>query len=338
MNPWVSLPRDPSQALPADAALRGGFAVPGERVRLLWLDLPMPHLAQAQAAAKLRVQEHLGLADAQVHVAVAGHADADGKRLVAVVDEACMREWRQRLQAQDIHPQALVPDCLLLPQAQDDSVNVWAHDGLWSVRGARLAFTAEETLARHILGERALHFIDADALQAGTDTLDLLQGTHATRRDAMAPHRGRRIALLATLLLFSPLLILAAQWLRHSLSARWLEHRSDALAALAIAHVPGSGPASQRLHGYYRELTAADRLAQQSAALFDALEALPGAQLDSQESSPETGLRVGLVHAGPADIERLRTQMAAVHLDVIVLDEHAVAGGLRSLLHVETMP
>ena len=219
---------------PAGASVpRTVVAVPGECVRTLFLDLPLRNPAQARDAARLSLQGELA-GDDDVHLAL-GPLDVSGKRVVVVVADQLMRNWLQRLQAQGIVADAILPDHLLLPE-QTPACLVSLRDRLL-VRSPGQAFTAETALAEAVLashahapaviGDAALALLAHGALQP---LLDLQQGTHV-RPTADSARSSRRMRLLAALLLVSPLQLVAADALRHELSALRLRERARSLAA-----------------------------------------------------------------------------------------------------------
>ncbi|MCD7098950.1 type II secretion system protein GspL [Stenotrophomonas sp. MMGLT7] len=328
---------DAAQPLPAAAGTRDVLAVPAAALHLLWIELPAHSAAQALAAARLMLEDLVAGPRENLHVAL-GEFSADAQRLLAVVDDQTMRGWLQRATQLGLQAQAVVPDCLLLDEAQDDSVQACERDGRVLARGKRLALAAEPDLARRVIGERPLRWLDAAEAEAclaahaiAPPAIDLLQGAHA-RGDGKSPRQRRRLRLLAALVLLSPLLLVAAQTAYHALAAHRLQARADALAA---RFQPGLD--AGRLHAHYTQRVAADVLAVHSARLFEALRGVPGARLDSYEFSPDGGLRAGLLHPREADLETLRQQLADNGLELIALDSQPVDAGLRSLVAVEPL-
>lgn len=329
---------DAADPLPTEPGARDILVVPGDALRLLWLALPAHSAAQAAAAARLLLQDHVAQPVATLHVAV-GAAEAGGpQRLLGAVDDARMRGWLARAAQLGLHPVAVVPDCLLLDPPPDDSVQVCERDGLLLARGHRLALAAEADLVRQVIGDRPLRRLDPAACDArfaanalAVPALDLLQGPYA-RRDETVPRQRRRLRRLAALALLSPLLLVGAQAMYHGLAARSLEHRADALAA---AYRPGLTGAA--LGAHYRQRLAPDLLAVHSAALFEALRAVPGTRLDSYEFTPDTGVRASLVHGSEQDLDLLRQSLAERGLALVPLDSQPVEAGLRSLVAVEPL-
>lgn len=327
---------DAARPLPVERGTRDILAVPAEALRLLWLDLPAHTQAQATASARLLLHDHVAQPDSDLHVAVAEPEPGGTQRLLAVVDDTRMRGWLAEAAQLGLRPVAVVPDCLLLDPPTDERVQVCERDGLMLARGRGLALAAEPDLVQRVIGDRPLQRLDADArdtrLAANARTvpaLDLLQGPYA-RRDETAPRRRRRLRWLAALVLLSPVLLIGAQAIYHSLAARSLEHRADTLATQYRPQLNGTG-----LGAYYRQRLAPDLLAAHSAALFDALRAVPGARLDSYEFTPETGVRAGLVHGSEQELDLLRQSLADAGLGLVPLDSQPVETGLRTLIAVE---
>lgn len=358
------LPRDPAQApttlhLDAGGRLRDSparaadgvrtreiVAVPGEAVRLLQLEIPTRVPAQALAAARLMLEDAIVAGDGS-HVALAPVGDDIGaSRLVAVVDETTMSAWRRQCDALGIAADVMLPDCLLLPLPVDDTCITAMHAGMQLVRGRDHAFTVEPGLADVLMTGQPQTAVDPaqlpqvlaeGAARAATAApIDLLQFGHArVRRDGR--RHGRRLALLAALAALSPLALAATATVRDFAWAHWMEIRAD---VAAVQHDPtlisGEAPAAA-LHARYVRRAAPVLLATRSSQLFDALARMPGTRLDSYEFTPDTGLRVGLVHAGEQDIETLRGLLEPHGITPIALDAQPVDGGMRSLLALEDL-
>ncbi|WP_394004705.1 type II secretion system protein GspL [Luteimonas sp. WGS1318] len=329
---------DPAHPLPAEPGMRDILVVPAEALRLHWFDLPARSAAQAVAAARLMLQDHVAQPGTDLHVAVGDPETGDPQRLLGVVDAALMRDWLQQAAQLGLRPAAVVPDCLLLDAPTDDGVQVCERDGLLLARGRKLAVAAEPDLLQRLIGARPVQRLDDGARDArfaanalAAPALDLLQGPYA-RRDEAQPRRRRRLRWLAALALLSPLLLVGAQALYHGLAARSLETRADALAAQYRPQLTGAG-----LGTYYRQRLAPDMLATHSAALFEALRAVPGARLDSYEFTLDTGVRAGLVHGSEQDLELVRHSLADRGLALVPLDSQPVETGLRSLVAVEPL-
>ncbi len=331
-------PCTPEHPLPAEPGARDLLVVPAEALRLLWLDLPAHSTAQAAAAARLMLQDQIARPERELHVAVGEATPGTAQRLVGVVDAAQMRDWLQRATQLGLRTAAVVPDCLLLDAPADARVQISECDGRLLARGPTLALAGEADLVHHVVGAHAVQPLDAAgrdacfAANAGKPlALDLLQGAYA-RRDTPAPRRGRRLRWLAAAVLLSPLVMVGADAAYRTLAARALVQQTDAVAAQVHPQLTGA-----TLGAHYRQRLAPDLLAAHSAALFDALQAVPGTRLDSYEFAPATGVRAGLVHAGAPELDLLREHLAGAGLALVPLDSQPVEAGLRTLVAVEPL-
>lgn len=177
--------------------------VPGEDIVLHWVELPRLAPAQAAAAARELAADVAAGPIADTHVAL-GAPGEDGKRLLALVDNARMRGWMEHLAALGLDADGVVPLPLLLPGS--DGVTVFAAEGRINARGPHLAFAAEPELAALLLDGHPQHVIERDGFEAALPArlaalpLDLRQGRFA-RRQGWAPERDRlrRLALLAAM-------------------------------------------------------------------------------------------------------------------------------------------
>lgn len=332
--------------LPLPPACRCVVAVPGDAVRLAWMELPVHPPAQAVAAAWLRLEDEVAGDHDQLHLALGPPLDATvalSPRPVAVVERARMQQWLRRCQALGLAPDVLLPDYLLLAAPADGGLATLLHDGRMLVRGSDLAFSAEPALARLIAGARMADGstgsdpAPAEAVLATGATgalLDLQQGPFA-RRDPALARRRRRIAWLAAATLLSPVLMAGTQAAWHGLAAYRLEQRAAAIAATVPGGTGAGTGAIQALHQRARRASAPARLARHSLALFDAVEALPGARLDSYEFDATGNLGAGLVLAGEQDLQHLRERLAPSGLDPVPLETQVIDAGVRARISLE---
>ncbi|WP_311238952.1 MULTISPECIES: type II secretion system protein GspL [unclassified Xanthomonas] len=282
------------------------LVVPGVDVHLRWMALPGRSVAQSLAAARLQLAEHLA-GDAQaLHVVIADHAESDGMRLVAAVDASVMRQWLDRAAALGIVPDAVVPDCLLLPDAAADQPPTLLHwDGRWVVRGTRIACSLEPQLAQVLITKLPVapalppdpdptHAIAQFARHAATAPINLRQQSFAAPTRQRAQLSARTLAWLLALLVLSPVFLLVAQSLRYEIGAQLLSKK---------VMTPDADTARQ---------TAASQnaFAPQLAALFAAVEAVPGAELDALAYQQQGPLHVTLLHNDAAQLEHFSAQLS----------------------------
>jgi len=322
-------------SLPPRAAARDVLAVPSEAVALHWLDLPGSHPLQLRAAARARLEDQLAVPLAGQHVAVSAGPTAAGPRCVAVVAEHCMAEWKQRALAMGLQPTFWVPDCLLLAAPEDETLLAVAQEERLLVRGRMRAFSAEAPLAVAVAGPTPLRVLsqaegDAALAQgaARAPALDLLQFEHALP-DTRATRSRRRRCILAAVVLLSPLLLVIGQALRDVGMAAWMQHRADAVATRAL------GNAVDALQALHRQRLAPFELARQSHALFDQMKQHEGTRLDSYEFDAYGGLRLGLLHRDPAQLEAMQAALSPAGIALVPLESTPVEDGVRSVVSVE---
>lgn len=299
----------------AGAAPRTVLVVPGEEIGTWHTELPTRDAAQALAAARLALADRVAEPADALHIAI-GPLQPGQPRLLCWVKPARLRQWLERVQALGVQVDSVVPDYLALP-APADGMILAIYQGRWLARGQTLAFSAEPDLARQVIGERPVQWIAQDQVEsclaagAGQAPINLLQYQFQPRRGgrAQAPS-WRRLALLAGLVLVSPVLLLLVDAARYRLVARSLEARAAALAAPHLRPGASGDPAA----GLAAELALRKGPASAAAlrqALFDALAATPGTRLESLDSSVAAGLQATIVHRTPEQLEQLRAALLA---------------------------
>ena len=331
-----------SKLVVGEGAGRRVLAVPSEQVHVAWLALPSRTPVQARAAARALLAERLAAAPVILHVAVSDEADAAGRRVVVAVDPAVMAGWLEDARAQGFEPDAVVPDCLLLPSpasGEDDTVQVLPRDGRWLVRGNGLALAADPALAGVLLGDRPRTMIDASdgdaviAHGASYPPVDLLQDTFARGR----PSTGRRLRWLAAAVVLLPLLLPAVSAARHGWTANALREtgREEASIALGTTVDDPLAATDARL----ASLRAANLLPHAVSALAAAVASRPGMHVDTLRFRQGESPVVRIVHGGAADLAALDAALRESGLTLALLEEGAAADGRRrSDLRVEAAP
>lgn len=285
--------------LPDDAA-RAVLAVPGTKVAIHWLELA-EDLTQAQAAAAARLM----LADmsaeplAEMHVAV-GRSEA-GATPAALVPARTMDAWLATAEAAGIDADAIVPAPLLIAPPQTGVVRRGIDH-----RGPMAAFALEPELATAILGDAPVAALDDAAYEAGLPAmaadpvLDLRQGPFARRRQwRLENGAGRRLAMLAAILLVLTLAVPVTRLILANRSAARLEAE-----AAALARRPASGADS------------APGFALVAPALFDAVRATPNAELGRIDYRADGSLAATVLIDSPATLETLAARIEAAGLAV----------------------
>lgn len=301
--------------LPPGATPRRVLAVPACELALHRLELKAATPAQARAAAWHLLEGRLAQPREALELAVATDGE---RRWVAAFTPAARERWLARAAARGFVPDVVLPDCLLLPEPADEGEAFVAADtGLWRVRGHALAFSAEPALAMQVLGTRPHARVDASpaieslllrGAQAPAFALDLLPPRADLPRAGAVP--ARRLAALAAALLLSPLLVWAAQGLRHELGAARADATADA-ALLAVApDAAGPGRPLARARAELARRQAPDRFGVLASALLEAQSTLPGTRLAALSLGEDGVLTATLEHDGAAPLDPLRQALA----------------------------
>lgn len=308
------------------------LVAPGVDVTAHWVKIEARSEAQARAAAVFALEDQLAEAKDSLHLAL-GPVLVGNERLALVASKAMIEAWLGGALARGYEAQALVPDYLLLPEPEGDGALGMKMGALLAVRARKLAFSAELTLARQVLGNRALRLIE-DAVQAQemiagnalvAPQVDLLQGSFARKQPrsgvGAGPSPGLLLALVGALALLAP----APDWaagLRYHFAAQAANARTQALARQIAPDAPSSlDPVS--LVRARLQAGAAPRVAgfaAISASVFGAIERANNVQLDSLAFAPDGALRATLTYGAFSDIEVLRGGLAQAGL---VLEEGA---------------
>jgi general secretion pathway protein L len=296
---------------------RDVMVIPGEDALARWLHLPMRNARQLDAAARLQLADQLALADEDLHLAF-GPPQEDGHRLVTAIRRDVLQAWLSAAALHGLQPAAVVPDHLVLPEPEAEGEVFTAHPGAdLLVRGRRLAMSLEPETSPLVLAGRQVRELDAAAWDAALieaarrPAVNLLQGD-------MDPGQGfgwtwptlRRAAILAAVLLVSPLVLSTTQTERKELAARSLERATAArVAAVLPAGTTVDDPAIQaRVRLEALQLAAGAGPAGLMGGLFTALEPIDQAQLESLVLGPD-GLRATIRFAQISDAELFRRAM-----------------------------
>ncbi|HJR56811.1 MAG TPA: type II secretion system protein GspL [Rhizomicrobium sp.] len=300
------------------------LVVPGIEAAARWLHLPTHNAAQALAAARLQWEDEVALGGDGLHLAL-GPLVEDGHRLVVAVSRERMQAWLEEAWQHGVEPDLVIPDHLALPEPEDgDVLAAWTPEGVVIVRGRRLAFACENDILPALLGDRPVKNCDpAAAARLMADGLrdpavNLLQGEFAPRRQAW-DGRLVRIAILAGLLLLSPVLLRLGEALDLHFAAGRL--RSETLAAAQQAVPAGAGgDAIAALAQRARQLDIASGggPAGRIAHFYAALESRADIQLESLRLTQDGGLAISLHHPSPAELESLAAALRPVGLSTAV--------------------
>ncbi|MDB5471676.1 MAG: ral secretion pathway protein [Caulobacter sp.] len=305
------------------------LVVPGAEVAARWLDLPAASDAQARSAAGFMLEAALAAAPERQHIAVGPRGE--GPRLTAVVDAPRLQGWLDRAAALGVEADVVTPDHLILPPADEGLVGV-RFGPLLAVRGPDLALSGEPELLAAVLGDRtpaAANPLDAAALLArGAEApvLNLLQGAFAPGGERSETGGWKRAAVLAALVLISPLLIAGAQIARNSGAAFSLEGRADRRAVAMAPSLRGtSDPAGQAL-ARLEARRAADRFLDLSAATFQVVQASGPVRMETLVYGEDAALRISVAYANYSDLDTLKAVAAQAGLDMVE-DSTVTEGG-----------
>lgn len=300
------------------------LVVPGIEAVVRWQHLPTRNVGQALAAARLQWEDEVALGADGLHLAL-GALEEDGHRLVVAVSQERMQAWLEEARQHGVEPDLVIPDHLALPEPDDgDVLAAWTQEGGAIVRGRRLAFACENDMLPALLGDRPVKNCDpAGAARLMADSLrdpavNLLQGEFAPRRQA-GDGRLVRIAILAGLLLLSPVLLRLGEALDLHFSAGRLRSETLAAAQQAVSAGAGGDPiAALAQRARQLDLTSSGGPAGRIAHFYAALESRADIQLESLRLTQDGGFAMSLRHSSPAELESLAAALRPVGLSLAV--------------------
>lgn len=309
-------------------ALPGGrvrtvAVVPGADVLVRWLTLPAGRPVQQRAAALWALREDLAVDPGGMRVAL-GPVEADGSRLVAAVSEGRLTAWADALARLGLKADALVPDSLVPAEPEEaDAVNTITFGPTVALRGQRLAVSVQPELASMIAGERRLVPIETDAaLEARLIATALappvdLGGGEGQGSTAEGWRAWRLAAGLALALLVSPMVLTAAAAMRDDMAASRLREDAEARARVLF---PDMATDADPLDEAQRRLALTPPpggVAVVASVLFQALEGVPGAELDSLTADPVSGVRATVSYTAFQDLQAIREAIEARGLSMV---------------------
>lgn len=321
------------RALTPDALDVGSalLVLPGATVVARWMELPAGSAAQARAAAAFRIEGEVATDAVGLHIAV-GERDTEGRILVAWIERDRLRAALQTAQDLGVTVTGATPDYLLLPNDAEGRVVLAAFGESLGVRGQGLAFSAEPELASAIVGDQPHRYISAATLDghllasAANPAVDLLQGQFAPRAEG-GQGGWKRLAILAAVVVVSPLILLGAQIAKDSLAAGKLERENR---ALAVKLVPQSTRYEDPAQYALSRLATRERqgFGDLAAAYLTAVRSAPGMRLDTLVYGQQDGaIRSSVSYANYSDLDQLRTALKAGGLDLV--EQGTVTEGQR---------
>ena len=301
--------------------MRTVAVTPGGDVQIRWLDLPPGSPVQGRAAAAWMLRDQVATTPDRLVTVLGPSTSAGGPRLVAVVGRSLMEAWVDYLAALGVRADVLVPDVLTLAEPETDDVlsAVSFGEGM-ALRGHHFAATVQPDLVELIAaGRRIVPVQDPAAVEhalvraALAPAINLLE---TGEREARAAGRWRRTAVLAALVVLSPLVLIMAGAVRDSVAAR--NARTGALAAIAAA-APDLARETDPVEALRRRVVTAPPpggITAAAAALFAAVEAVEGAELDILIADPEDGMKATVSHPVHGDLAVIRRSMAEAGMAV----------------------
>lgn len=301
------------EGLPPDAGEVIAVA-PADAVALHWAELPARSLAQATAAARLLAAEASAAPVANLHVAVGEPEEREEgapERPIGVVGLEAMRRWLAQLAQAGVDPVAIVPAPMLIPAPREGYARAeLAGEGV--VRGPAAAFADEARLTELMTGGAAPATLGraeiAEALAARAAPLDLRQGPFARRRRFALdwPHL-RRLGWYAVAILLVTLATGVVRVTKYSFGADVLEARADAIARQGLPRGATVTNPSRQLGERLAGLRGPGQgFSATAAAVFAAVQAVPGSELTALSFQPDGGLRLGVTTATEAAVNDLK--------------------------------
>lgn len=301
--------------------LRTIAVTPGADVLVRWLDLPAGGVAQGRAAAAWMLRDQLAGAPDRLSTVLGPPAAPGEARLVAVVSLSLVEAWTDYLAALGVSADVLIPDVLTLPEPEaDDALSAVSFGDGVALRGRRFAATVQPDLVGLVAAGRRVVAVQDPAVveraliaAARAPAINLLD---TGVRERTMTGSWKRAGVLAALAVVSPLVLLLAAAARDDMAAD--RARSEALAAITVSE-PDLARAPDPVEALRRRVAAAPPpggVSAVAAALFTAIEAVEGAELDILIADPESGVKATISHPAYSDMAAIKSSMAAAGLTV----------------------
>ena len=299
----------------APEPMRTVAVTPGGDVLVRWLDLPSGSAAQTRAAAAWILRDEVAAAPDRLVIVLGPPAPAGEPRMVAVVSRSLLEAWTDYLDALGVRADVFVPDVLTLepPEADDQLRAVSFGEGM-ALRGRRFAATVQPDLVDLVAGGRPVQAVldpaeveRALVLAARAPAINLLD---TGERERAAVSSWKRAAVLAALVVISPLVLILAAAARDDMAAR--EARTEALTIIART-APDLAGAPDPVLAFRERLAKAPPpggVTAAAAALFTAVEAVEGAELDILIADPDDGVKATVSYPTYGDMDAIKAAMA----------------------------
>lgn len=325
------MPLDPVEK---PLAMRTVVIAPGADVLVRWVNVPAGSDVQKRAAVLWALREQLAAASESLEVAL-GESVQGEARVAAVFDSALRRVWLDYCDALGVNADVLLPDVLTVPAPlSDEEVTAVSFPPNVALRGQGLAATVQPDMVELLTGGRRLVVLDT-----GEDVERLI--IHAAlrpvinlieRRSGSVDRGWRPVAALAGILVFTPLILTLAMAARDDLMAKRMQDQTRA-ALMRVAPDLVASPDPRA--AIERRLTSSPvgGVTGVAAALFAAIEAVDGAELDSFTVNPEGGVRATVSYPAYEDLDTLKRAVASAGL--VMDDQSTVDDAGRVVSEVE---
>lgn len=312
----------PLDAVERPEAMRTVAIAPGADVTIRWLDLPPGGAAQQRAAALWMLKDSLAAPADRLALALGPVTGAGQSRLVALVGQSLLQAWTDYLEALGVQAEAIVPDALTVPEPDsEDRLNAVAFGPSMALRGRGFAASVQPDLVAMVAGDRRVEPIDdADAVERALITAALSPPVNLLASDDRARDIARRgwalASVLAGLLVISPLVLVAAAAARDDSAARADAEQVRAGIARVAPDLAARPDPVEALRQRVRAAPPPGGVVRATAALFAAVEAVEGAELDLLIVDPATGMKASVTHGNYQDIQAIAGAMRAQGLQV----------------------
>lgn len=319
------------------------LVVPGQSLAVRRLPPGPATDAQARAAAWHALRAHLASPPEQLAWEVGEPAD-DGSRWVAAFDPSLRDAWQAAAAAEGFVPARTVPACLLPPPpGRAGQVVVWDEGPVVHARGEHWAFSAEPPLAAAVIGEAAVEHLSADdpALPwrgAGAAGLPDLGASARPGRPEVRAVPTRRLAALAAAVIVGPLLVFAAQGLRHEIAASRIQAATDARLLAVEPAAAGPGRPLARAHASLARRLSAQQPAPALAALLQAQSTLPGTRLRSLAYAEDGVIELRWEHDPETPAPRLAEALAAHGFTATATGSEPAGARVQTTLLLSELP
>lgn len=296
-------------------AMRTVAVAPGADVLVRWVNVPAGSDVQMRAAVLWALRDQLAAAPDRLEVAL-GASVAGEDRLAAVFNNALRQVWLDYCDALGVAVDVLLPDMLAVPAPlADDAVVAVSFPPGVALRGHRMAATVQPDLVELLTEGRSLVTLDKpEDVERLMIEASLWPAINlVARRRVSAGGSWKRVMALAAVLVVTPLILTLTMAARDDIMARRMQDQTRATlmrAAPDLAAAPDPRAALERRLA----LAPAGGVTGVAAALFAAVEAVDGAELDSFTADPEGGVRATVSYPAYQDLDTLKHAVAGAGL------------------------